>query len=170
MEISSGNIENISRAARVINGGGIVAFPTETVYGLGADALNPLAVSRIFEAKGRPYFDPLIVHIADISWLERLSFEVPPQAMVLARRMKGLSVVGVSVLGAVAHNTAQMLVACFIVGTRAILAYLPVLLLAAAVTGTLTGLVARYTFRGLGPRSADAAPDVKNSAEKQRES
>ncbi|HOW81103.1 MAG TPA: L-threonylcarbamoyladenylate synthase [Spirochaetota bacterium] len=86
MEISSGNIENISRAARVINGGGIVAFPTETVYGLGADALNPLAVSRIFEAKGRPYFDPLIVHIADISWLERLSFEVPPQAMVLARR------------------------------------------------------------------------------------
>ena len=86
MEISSGNIENISRAARVINGGGIVAFPTETVYGLGADALNPLAVSRIFEAKGRPYFDPLIVHIADISWLERLSFKVPPQAMVLARR------------------------------------------------------------------------------------
>ncbi|MDP3446871.1 MAG: Gx transporter family protein [Eubacteriales bacterium] len=74
--------------------------------------------------------------------------------MILAQRSRGLSVVGVSVLGAVAHNVAQMLVACFFVETRAILAYLPVLLVAASVTGTLTGLIARYSFRGLKPKAA----------------
>ncbi len=56
--------ENIRSAARIIKIGGIVAFPTETVYGLGADALNERAVARIFEAKKRPLFDPLIVHIS----------------------------------------------------------------------------------------------------------
>ena len=81
--------------------------------------------------------------------------------MILARRMKGLSVVGVSVLGAAAHNIAQLSVACFVVETRAILAYLPVLLLAAAMTGVLTGLVARYTFRGLNPK---AVKEPKNGA------
>ncbi|MEA4871074.1 MAG: Gx transporter family protein [Christensenella sp.] len=87
--------------------------------------------------------------------------------MILARRMKGLSVVGVSVLGALAHNIGQMAVACFVVGTRAILAYLPVLLIAAAVTGTLTGVIARYTFRGLNPKALqgekeEGIPAVKN--------
>ncbi|HOK02112.1 MAG TPA: L-threonylcarbamoyladenylate synthase [Spirochaetota bacterium] len=57
--------ENIKKAAEVIKKGGLVAFPTETVYGLGADATNPEAVAKIFEAKERPYFDPLIVHIAN---------------------------------------------------------------------------------------------------------
>ena len=55
----------IEEAARIIRHGGLVAFPTETVYGLGADACNPLAVARIFEAKRRPRMDPLIVHVAD---------------------------------------------------------------------------------------------------------
>lgn len=55
---------DISRAAGILRRGGLVAFPTETVYGLGADALNPTAVCRIFEAKKRPKFDPLIVHVA----------------------------------------------------------------------------------------------------------
>ncbi len=64
--------ENVKRAAAVIAGGGLVAFPTETVYGLGADALNPVAVARIFEVKNRPRFDPLIVHIADFTGLEML--------------------------------------------------------------------------------------------------
>ena len=72
--------------------------------------------------------------------------------MILAQKIKGLSIIGVSVFGAVSHNIAQMLIACFIVGTRAILAYLPVLLIAAAVTGTLTGLIARYAFRSLRPK------------------
>lgn len=57
-------ISNLSRAAAILRRGGLVAFPTETVYGLGADALNPKAVCRIFEAKKRPRFDPLIVHVA----------------------------------------------------------------------------------------------------------
>ena len=59
--------ENIAAAAGEIKGGNIVAFPTETVYGLGADALNPVAVSKIFEAKNRPAFNPLIVHLCEHS-------------------------------------------------------------------------------------------------------
>lgn len=90
--------------------------------------------------------------------------------MILARKSRGLSVVGVSVLGAVSHNVAQMAVACFVVETRAILAYLPILLLAAAVTGTLTGLVARYTFRGLRPKPSAQNDPAKNSSQNERKS
>lgn len=71
--ILSANEENILLAAEIIKKGGIVAFPTETVYGLGANALNKDAVIKIFEVKQRPYFDPLIVHIDNISWLEKLT-------------------------------------------------------------------------------------------------
>ncbi len=63
---------HIEIAARYIQEGKLVAFPTETVYGLGANALNPLAVSRIFELKDRPSFDPLIIHIAEIHQVEQL--------------------------------------------------------------------------------------------------
>src|ERR1041385_1945710 len=56
----------ISRAAEILRGGGMVAFPTETVYGLGADATNDRAVAGIFEAKGRPRFNPLIVHVQNL--------------------------------------------------------------------------------------------------------
>lgn len=65
--------ESIREAAAVLSCGGLVAFPTETVYGLGGDAYNPAALARIFEAKGRPRFDPLIVHIADIKTLEKIA-------------------------------------------------------------------------------------------------
>ncbi len=75
----------IAHAADLIRAGKLVAFPTETVYGLGADALNPAAVERIFAAKGRPFYDPLIVHIADVSWLERLAVEIPPIAWQLTQ-------------------------------------------------------------------------------------
>jgi len=68
--IYESNEENIQKAARIISEGGLVAFPTETVYGLGGNALDSRAVASIFEAKQRPSFDPLITHIAD---LERLS-------------------------------------------------------------------------------------------------
>ena len=64
--------QSIRLAAEIIRAGGLVAFPTETVYGLGADALNPEAVARIFEVKQRPSFDPLIVHIATRAFLDRL--------------------------------------------------------------------------------------------------
>jgi L-threonylcarbamoyladenylate synthase len=66
MEIAeASNHEAILEAARIIRRGGLIAFPTETVYGLGADACNPKAVAKIFEVKRRPSFDPLIVHLAD---------------------------------------------------------------------------------------------------------
>lgn len=65
--------EEIKHAAKIIKEGGLVAFPTETVYGLGANALNPQAVARIFEAKERPSFDPLIVHIASLENLQFLT-------------------------------------------------------------------------------------------------
>lgn len=70
------NIKDIEEAASVIKEGGVVAFPTETVYGLGADALNPLAVKKIFEAKGRPQDNPLIIHVANKN-LESLVKEIP---------------------------------------------------------------------------------------------
>jgi L-threonylcarbamoyladenylate synthase len=78
--------DSITEAARVLASGGLVAFPTETVYGLGADALNPRAVARIFEAKGRPADNPLIVHVADADALARLVTEVPPAARTLIAR------------------------------------------------------------------------------------
>lgn len=68
--------ESIKKAARIIRQGGLVAFPTETVYGLGANALDPIAVARIFEAKERPTFDPLIVHVASLDGLARLAKRV----------------------------------------------------------------------------------------------
>ena len=65
--------ENIEIAAEAIKSGEMVAFPTETVYGLGADGLNPTAVAKIFEAKKRPSFNPLILHIASINQLHDLA-------------------------------------------------------------------------------------------------
>jgi L-threonylcarbamoyladenylate synthase len=67
------NDESIAQAAALITRGGLVAFPTETVYGLGGDAFNPLSLARIFEVKGRPRFDPLIVHIAAFETLETVA-------------------------------------------------------------------------------------------------
>lgn len=75
----------IARAAAVLRAGGLVAFPTETVYGLGANALDERAVARVFEVKGRPRFDPLIVHVAEMNWLPRIVAEFPPRAAELAR-------------------------------------------------------------------------------------
>lgn len=72
---------DIELAANIIKEGGLVAFPTETVYGLGANALNPIAVARIFEAKERPSFDPLIVHISDINQLNDI-YELPVNKLV----------------------------------------------------------------------------------------
>ncbi len=63
----------IARAAALLRAGGLVAFPTETVYGLGGDATSDLAVARIFEAKGRPRFNPLIAHVPDLAAAERLA-------------------------------------------------------------------------------------------------
>lgn len=79
------DIQSIEHAANIIREGGVVAFPTETVYGLGADALNPMAVAKIFKLKERPSFDPLIVHIASLSDLKKLTGELDKNVMLLAR-------------------------------------------------------------------------------------
>jgi L-threonylcarbamoyladenylate synthase len=76
----------IQAAAEIIQRGGFVAFPTETVYGLGADALNPEAILALFEAKKRPLDNPPIVHVADPKEVYRLVEEVPPKAKLLMEK------------------------------------------------------------------------------------
>jgi len=77
---------SIDKAAEVLKNGGIVAIPTETVYGLAANALDEIAVSKVFAAKERPFFDPLIVHIAELDELENLVVEIPKNAKLLAEK------------------------------------------------------------------------------------
>jgi L-threonylcarbamoyladenylate synthase len=79
--------EAIERAAAVIRGAGLVAFPTETVYGLGANALDPAAVERIFAAKGRPSYNPLISHVEDVGAAIRLARSWPAAADLLAEAL-----------------------------------------------------------------------------------
>ena len=86
MNIEKATEFSIRKAAEIIRNGGLVAFPTETVYGLGADALNPSAAAGIFEAKKRPFFDPLIVHIADISGVERIARNIDRKGQSLMER------------------------------------------------------------------------------------
>ncbi len=83
------NINNdrsqIQEAAMILQNGGIVAFPTETVYGLGADVYNPKAIQKIYQAKGRPGDNPLIVHIHNIDQMAMLAKNIPPEAYDLAK-------------------------------------------------------------------------------------
>ena len=78
--------EKISAAAKILREGGLVGIPTETVYGLAANGLDPVAVKRIFEAKGRPQDNPLILTIPGQQWLPRYCKDIPPLAYVLARK------------------------------------------------------------------------------------
>ncbi len=123
--------EGVAQASAVLGAGGLVAFPTETVYGLGGDARNGRAVARIFEAKGRPSFNPLIVHVADVAAARRIvrfteaaerladAFWPGPLTLVLEARpeaglsplvMAGLPTVAVRVP---AHPVAQALLTAF---------------------------------------------------------
>jgi L-threonylcarbamoyladenylate synthase len=83
--LSNCSIDSLNVAAQALKDGFLVAFPTETVYGLGADATNELAVARVYEVKGRPSDHPLIVHIADLKYLEQWISEIPEYAIDLAR-------------------------------------------------------------------------------------
>ena len=83
--LSNCSVDSLNVAAQALKDGSLVAFPTETVYGLGADATNELAVARIYEVKGRPSEHPLIVHIADLKYLEQWISEIPEYAIDLAR-------------------------------------------------------------------------------------
>lgn len=76
--------ESLTEAAEILRSGGLVAFPTETVYGLGANALDPGASVKIYKAKGRPSDNPLIVHIAEVKDIETLAQDIPEKAYLLA--------------------------------------------------------------------------------------
>lgn len=78
--------DDVRQAAEVIQRGGLLGIPTETVYGLGANGLDPVAVAHIFEAKGRPQDNPLILHIASAAWLSRYCRNIPQTAYNLADR------------------------------------------------------------------------------------
>ena len=80
------SMDEIEQAGAVIRAGGLVAFPTETVYGLGANALDADAARRIFAAKGRPQDNPLIAHIADLAMLDELCHDIPDTARRIAER------------------------------------------------------------------------------------
>ena len=129
--VMQADAEGIAAAARCLGQGGLVAFPTETVYGLGADATNGEAVARLYAAKGRPAFNPLIVHVADVAvarhfanldaTAERLtaSFWPGPLTLVLPKRgggriadlaLAGLDTIAVRVP---AHPVARALLAAF---------------------------------------------------------
>ena len=77
--------DSIKKAAKALKDGHLVAFPTETVYGLGADASNPTSVTRIYEVKGRPTYHPLIIHISSTSQMDKWVVDVPDYAMNLAK-------------------------------------------------------------------------------------
>ncbi len=85
IKMEDSNMRQLDRTAKALKNGELVAFPTETVYGLGADALNPKAVLSIFKAKGRPNDNPLIVHIAQIEMLGILAKDIKPDAKKLAQ-------------------------------------------------------------------------------------
>lgn len=87
MEMLDSRDENLRRAGAAIAEGKLVVIPTETVYGLGADVFNPDAVARVFEAKARPAFDPLIVHIASFDGIGRIARAFPPKARLLAEAL-----------------------------------------------------------------------------------
>ena len=87
MEILNGfEPSSIEKAVELLRRGDVVAFPTETVYGLGADAFNPYAIAKIFEIKKRPRFDPLIVHIGEKDWIFNIAGHIPPEAERLIDR------------------------------------------------------------------------------------
>ncbi len=84
--LSENFAESITRAAQILKNGGIVAIPTETVYGLAASAFDDKAINKVFEAKGRPQDNPLIVHIADMEMLTDIARDIPNNALLCAKR------------------------------------------------------------------------------------
>ncbi len=85
LRLSAEDPKAASVAAKIIRSGGLVAIPTETVYGLGADGLNEQAVAKIFQAKGRPQDNPLILHVSQPEEMERFCHDIPEEAYLLAK-------------------------------------------------------------------------------------
>jgi len=160
MEILSPTDENLRRAGERIARGGLVALPTETVYGLGADAFNARAVALVFEAKARPSFDPLIVHVASIEGVDRVADSScskarilmetlwpGPLTLVLPKREEVPDIV-TSGLGTVALRLPAHPVA------RAIIAYSGTAVAAPSANpfGYLSPTTAEHVARGLGDK------------------
>ena len=130
-ELIKAGAKAAERAARVLAAGGLVAFPTETVYGLGADAGNGEAIARLYEAKGRPAFNPLIAHVADLAFAPRIArfdinaqrlasaFWPGPLTLVLPKvpgcRVAELAVAGLDTIAvrSPSHPTARAILAAF---------------------------------------------------------
>lgn len=164
--LDASSATDLERAGRLLAGGAVVAIPTETVYGLAADATNPIAVARVFEAKRRPSFDPLIVHFASAGDVWAMCPLAPPLARRLAERFwpgpltilvprpeaiplvvtAGLELVGVRVPG---HPAARALIAS---------AGVPLAAPSANLFGALSPTTAAAVFEGLGSR-IDAVVD-----------
>ncbi|MGN1080294.1 MAG: L-threonylcarbamoyladenylate synthase [Alphaproteobacteria bacterium] len=161
MSVKPVDPQSVALAAELLDKGLLVAFPTETVYGLGADAANDLAVASVFEAKGRPQFNPLIAHIADISWVERFAvltdsarvlaekFWPGPLTMVMKRPpvcpVSHLVCAGLDTIGVrfPAHPAARQMIAAF--GR-------PVAAPSANISGTVSPTTALHVAQGLGNR------------------
>lgn len=84
IDVDKIDIRTMQKAGEILQKGGLVAFPTETVYGLGANALNEEAAKKTYAAKGRPSDNPLIVHIADVQALEEIAVNIPEEVDELA--------------------------------------------------------------------------------------
>ena len=151
----------IADAARILRAGGLVAFPTETVYGLGADAANGRAVARIFEAKGRPRFNPLIVHVRDAAEAERHAvFGAPARklaaafwpgalTLVLPRRADcSLSELVSAGLGTVALRVPSHPVAAKLIAESGLAIAAP----SANPSGRITATTAAHVAEGLGDK------------------
>ncbi|WP_109467679.1 L-threonylcarbamoyladenylate synthase [Albibacillus kandeliae] len=167
-EILSPDSTGLARAAALLAEGGLVAFPTETVYGLGADARNGTAVAGIYEAKGRPSFNPLIVHVADVEAARRYvewsdladrlagAFWPGPLTLVLPlREGHGISPLVTAGLDTLAvrvpeHPTAHALLAAF--GG-------PVAAPSANPSGRISSTTAGHVLAGLGDRIAAVVDD-----------
>src|SRR5258708_30988376 len=105
LEKRMANKSEIEQAARIVREGGLVVFPTETVYGLGANALDASAVRKIYALKGRPATSPLIVHVANIEQAKELAAEWLPEAERLARQYwPGPLTIGVLKESAIPHE------------------------------------------------------------------
>lgn len=160
-DIKKISAESIAQAVGLLRSGSVVAFPTETVYGLGADAENDQAVAGIFEVKGRPQFNPLIAHIADISWADGFA-EMTPAARLLAERfwpgpvtlvMRRKSDCPVSYLVSAGLDTVAVRMPVHPAALKMIAAFgHSVAAPSANISGTVSPTTAQHVAQGLGER------------------
>ena len=160
-ELLQADAAGLAAVAAIWRAGGLVALPTETVYGLGADARNDLAVARIFEAKGRPRFNPLIVHVVDVAaarelvlWsdaAERLASAFWPGPLTLVLRLRGGA--GISPLVTAGLGTLALRVPAHEVAQGALRAFGgPVAAPSANPSGRISPTTAAHVLAGLGGR------------------